>query len=125
MPTGLSIPVGVNKSGGARVETNESKQLRKMLILALSTGGDRNPFQQLGLDPKLIWSVNNVAFRGKAQRALNAILAKFSDRVELSPNQPIKFEKGDKEGEIVMSFEYVDKLTDKVEDFRSPFTRQG
>ena len=123
MPTGLQVPVGVNKSGGASIVTNESKQLRKMLILAFSEGGDKNPFQELGLDPGLIWSVNNVSFRGRATRALNVILAKFIDRVELSPNQPIRFEESENEGEIIMSFEYVDKLTDKVEDFRLPFTR--
>ena len=123
MPTGLKVPVGVNKSGGAAIETNESRQLRKMLILAFSEGGDQNPFQQLGIDPGLVWSVNNVGFRGRATRALNVILAKFIDRVELSPNQPIKFEQSENEGEVIMSFEYVDKLTDKVEDFRLPFSR--
>lgn len=122
MPTGLKIPVGVSQSGGAAIETDESKQLRKMLILALSEGGDRNPFQQLGIDPAVIFSVDNTAFRGKAQRALNIILARFSDRIELAPDAPIQFEQGD-EGEVIMSFSYVDKLTDKVEDFRTSFVR--
>jgi len=123
MPTGLAIPVGVNKSGGARIEANESKQLRKILILALSEGGDSNPFQQLGLIPGLIFSIDNSAFRGRAERTLKAILAKFSDRVELAPDEQIKFEKGTVEGEIIMSFKYVDKLINKVEEFRLKFTR--
>ena len=123
MPTGLKIPVGVDTSGGARVETNEPKQLRKMLILALSDGGDDNPFQQLGLDKGLIFSIDNPSFRGRAQRALNDILAKFADRVELAPDEPIKFEESGTEGEVIMSFQYVDLLTDKVEDFRKTFSR--
>lgn len=122
MPTGLKVPVRVSQSGGAAIETSEPEQLKKMLFLALSEGDDDNPFQLLGLPGNLIFQVQGSAFRGKAERALNNVLAKFADRISLRPDEPIKFEeKGD--GEIEMSFEYIDLLTDKVEDFRARFLR--
>lgn len=117
MPTGLKVPVRVDESGGAAIERDESKQLDKMLILAFSEGDDNNPFQNLGLDKTLIFSVQSAAFRGRAIRAIDLILAKFRDRVELAPDSPIKFEdKGN--GEVEVSFEYIDLFTDKVETFR-------
>lgn len=122
MPTGLKIPVRVSQSGGAAIERSEPEQLKKMLILALSEGDDDNPFQDLGIPGNLIFQVQGAGFRGKAERALNNVLAKFADRIRLRPDEPIKFEQLG-EGEIEMSFEYIDLLTDKVEDFRARFTR--
>lgn len=123
MATGLKIPVGVGRSGGAAIETDDVKQTKKILELALAEGGDDNAFQELGLDKTLVFSVNNPAFRGRAQRALDIILSKFTDRIRLAPDTPIKFEEGDEEGEVVMSFEYVDITTNKVEEFRKKFIR--
>jgi len=85
MPTGLKVPVRVNKAGGAAVETNESEQTKKMLALAFSEGDDDNPFQDLGLKANIIFSIKGPAFRGRAERAVNAILARFADRVSLPP----------------------------------------
>lgn len=123
MPTGLRVPVGVNKSGGANIETNEPEQVRKLLFLALSEGGDDNPFQALGLQGDLIFSIRNASFRGKAQRYIDRVLAKFADRVALAPDQPITFEDiGDAEVEV--SFSYIDLATNRVEEFRSKFAKQ-
>jgi len=124
MPTGLRVPVGVNKSGGANIESDESQQLKKMLFLALSEGDDDNAFQGLGIAKILIFSIRNAAFRGRAERSINAILAKFADRVALRPDMPLLFEEN-APGEVTLTFEYIDKLTDKVEEFRSTFTNKG
>jgi len=122
MPTGLRMPVGVSKSGGAAVETNESNQTTKMLFLAFSEGEDNNPFQNLGIGGDLIFSIRNAAFRGRAQRAVERVIQRFSDRIALSPSQPIRFTQT-VENEVEISFEYVDLLTNKVEEFRSKFNR--
>lgn len=122
MPTGLKVPVRVSQSGGAAIESNEGEQLKKMLFLALGEGDDLNAFQALGLQGNLIFQVQGAGFRGKAERALNNVLARFADRIRLRPDQPIRFEELGK-GEIEMSFEYIDLLTDKVEEFRARFTR--
>lgn len=122
MPTGLKIPVRVNKSGGAAIETNETKQTNKLLFQALAEGGDNNAFQDLGIKGKLIFSVMDAAFRGRALRAIEVILAKFAERIALKPDQPIRFEEL-KNGEIEVSFEYLDLLTNKPEEFKRKFTR--
>ena len=122
MPTGLRVPVGVNKSGGANIETDETEQTKKMLKLALSEGGDFNPFQDLGLKGDLVFSIRNAAFRGRAQKAIERVLAKFADRMRLAPGTAITFNQ-DIENEIEMSFEYVDLSTNKVEEFEMKFVR--
>lgn len=122
MPTGLKVPVGVNRSGGAAIESNEGEQLKKLLFLAFAEGGDTNAFQELGISKTLIFSVQGASFRGKALRAIEAVLSKFRDRVKLRPDSPITFEdKGD--GEIELSFEYIDKFTDRSEEFRTSFQK--
>lgn len=122
MPTGLRVPVGVNKAGGANIETDETEQTKKMLKLALSEGGDFNPFQDLGLKGDLVFSIRNAAFRGRAQKAIERVIAKFADRMRLAPGAAITFNQ-DVENEIEMSFEYVDLSTNKVEEFQMQFVR--
>lgn len=122
MPTGLRVPVGVGKSGGANIETNEAEQLKKLLFLALAEGGDDNPFQTLGLDPGLVFEIRGPAFLGRASQSIQRILAKFSDRVALDPNSPITMRR-DVEGEVEVSFSYVDLSTNKVEEFQAKFVR--
>jgi len=50
--TGLSIPMTVNKGGGAKIE-NSDAQLHKLILQALQEGDDDNPFQDLGIQPKI------------------------------------------------------------------------
>lgn len=122
MPTGLRIPVGVNKSGGASVETDEAAQNRKLLILALSEGEDNNPFQKLGGFRELIFQLKNAGVRARAESRLKQILGRYSDRIQLAPDKPIEFDFSG-EGEVVLQFSYVDLLTNTVEEFRQTFKR--
>jgi len=122
MATGLKIPVGVDKSGGARVETSVVDQKKKLLELAFSERGDDNPFQILGLDPGLIFSLKDAAFRGRAKLEVERILGNFQGLIELSPTDPIEFN-FDNEGEVELSFKYVDLEVDKVEEFKTSFTK--
>lgn len=122
MATGLKIPVGVNKSGGAAVETDPVRQKRKLLDLAFSLGDDDNPFQDLGLDRSLIFAVKDEAFEARAIVEVNRILAGFVDLIRISPDVPIEFER-ETEGEIELAFQYVDLEVDQVEDFTKKFTR--
>jgi len=122
MPTGLKIPVGVDKSGGAAIETNESAQTKKLLLLALSENDDDNPFQDVGIDEDLIFQVKSPGTRARAERKINRVLERFFDRIRLAPDTPIQF-KEDAEGEIEISFSYVDLLTNKTEEFQATFVR--
>lgn len=122
MPTGLRVPVGVNKSGGASVETDEASQNQKLILLALSEGQDNNPFQNLGGFRELVYQIKNPGVRARAESRLRQILARHSDRIELSPDLPIEFNT-DTEAEMELRFSYVDLLTNTVEEFRQTFKR--
>ena len=122
MATGLKIPVGVDKSGGAAIETNSQEQLKKLVILALSEGGDDNPFHDLGLAPNLIFQIKDSAFRAQAQREIERVLAQFPERVSMIPNEPITFEE-DVEGEVSVNFKYIELEKNTVEEFSTTFTR--
>jgi len=119
MPTGLKIPVRVDNQGRADVESNETKNTQKILNLAFSEGGDKNPFQSLGLDDRVIFSLKTPAFRGKALNAVNNILNKFPELVRLIEGT-VEFE-NKVEGEFTITFEYLDLLTQKVETFAQRF----
>ena len=123
MPTGLKIPVRVNEKGRAAVETNESANTLKILVLAFQEVGDDNPFLDLGIDKRIIFSVNNVGFQSKVIRVVTRTLARFSELVRLDENRPIKIEDGPEDGEVLLSFFYIDLLTSKSEEFRTQFTR--
>jgi len=116
MPTGLRIPVGVDKRGRANVETDQSKNTLKILTLAFSEADDDNAFQDLGLKVALIFSKKDASFRGKALRAIQLILNKFPELVKLDESEPIQF-KEDIEGEVEMSLVYIDLLTGRKVDF--------
>lgn len=121
MATGLKIPVGVNKSGGAAVETDVVKQKKKLLQLAFSVGGDKNPFQTLGIDPNLIFSIKDGFFQSKARSEVERIFDNFSEFVTLAADNPITFEDVT-EGEIEMTVKYVDLEVDEVQTFTQKFS---
>ena len=122
MPTGLRIPVGVDGKGRASVETDQSKNTLKNLKLAFSEGDDDNPFQDLGLKGAIIFSINNPAFRAKALRAIQQILDKYSELVELDESKPITFRQ-DEENEVIMEFTYIDLLTRETKPFSKKLGR--
>ena len=124
MATGLKIPVGVNKSGGAAVETDVVKQKKKLLELAFSVGGDKNPFQTLGIDGSLIFSIKDGFFQSKARDEVERIFSNFSELVALVPGNPITFE-DITEGEIEMNVKYVDLEVDEIQTFTQKFITQG
>lgn len=111
----MRLPVGVDKSGGAALE-DDPEHLNTILALALRPGDDDNPFQSLGLDAKIIMSVNDSAAQGLARNAIEKILRKFNDRLQLDPSGPITFNRT-QEGELECSFRYVNLDTNKVTDF--------
>ena len=121
MPLGLKIPVGVDFRGRAAVETNESKNTAKILSLAFQQGGDNNPFQQLGIDDRLIFGIKSAAFRGRAILAVRRILEKFPELVRVD-DSTISFDDS-VEGEFTLSFKYIDLLTNKEEEFNQGLKR--
>lgn len=121
MATGLKIPVGVDKSGGAAVEVSSSKQNKKILLLGLSEGGDNNPFQKLGIG-NLIFKIKDVATRAQVQREIEKVVNQLSDRIVLLPDEPITFNES-VEGELEVNIKYIDIETNRIEEFTRKFTR--
>lgn len=115
MAKGMSIPVGVDQSGGAKLE-DDPQHLNTILNFALQPGDDDNPFQSLGLDERIIFAVNDPAAQGLARNSVEKILRKFNDRLRLDQSQGISF-KQNGEGELECSFRYVNLDTGKVTDF--------
>lgn len=122
MPTGLRIPVGVDLSGGAAIETNSAAQNKKLLLLALSEGGDNNPFQNLGGFTELVFQIKEPSVRAKAEKRLRNIMLKFSDRMQLAQDSDIEFNMSES-NQVTVSFSYVDLLTNTVEEFQNTFLR--
>lgn len=123
MPTGLKMPVRVNEKGRAAVETNESSNTLKILVLAFQEGEDTNPFQDLGIDKRIIFSVNSVSFRSQVIRVVERVLNRFPDLVRLDESRPITIKEGTNDNEIILDFFYIDLLTSKSEEFRTPIGR--
>lgn len=121
MAKGLKIPVGVDQRGRAAVEKVESRNTAKILILAFSEGGDDNPFQSLGIDDRLIYGIKTSTFRGKALQAVNRILSKYSQLVRIVDGT-VEFDES-VEGEVQLSFKYIDLLTSREEEFITSFKR--
>lgn len=115
MAKGMAMPVGVNQSGGAALE-DDPEHLNTILTLALRPGEDDNPFQSLGLDGRIIFAVNDSAAQGLARNAIEKVLRKFNDRLQIDPQAPISFSRTE-EGELQCSFRYVNLDTGKVTDF--------
>ena len=128
MPKGLQIPLGVSKSGGAKIE-DESRQLDKLVVLALLEGGDDNPFQNLGLSPSILYRDNSDASKFDAQTEITQKLQGFKDRLKLSSAGVIIEEvlspEDANEYTTAVSFEYINLDTDDVRTFSSPFRLLG
>lgn len=119
MGKGLITPVGVNQGGGAALE-EDPLHLNTILRNALLGGGDDNPFQNLGLDLSIIFSVNNDSAKGVARSAVNKVLAKFRDRLRLVPNTQIEIRQVEG-GQVELSFQYINLDNNQAQDFQLTF----
>lgn len=117
MALGFGLPVGVSQSGGAKLE-EDPQHLATILHLALQPGQDDNPFQELGLSEAIIFSINDSSAQALARNSIERILSKFADRLTLDRSVPITFGRT-AEGQLEVSFRYIDLDTNKPEDFRT------
>lgn len=127
MTTGLSIPLQVNKGGGAKKDSGGS-QLHKLIILALQEGDDENPFQDLGISAKMVYRINDDASKFDIEEELTRALKPLAGRMKiLDPGIVLKpvYEERNKKEEMHVSFEYIDLETGKQEDFSEPTVSLG
>jgi len=128
MPRGLQVPLGVNKSGGAKIQ-DETTQLDKLVVLTLLEGGDDNPFQDLGLSPSILYRDNSDAAKFDAQTEIEQKLKSLESRMEITGDGVVIEEVVDPENQneytSVVSFEFVNLDTNDVREFASAFTALG
>ena len=115
MAIGLKMPVGVTSAGGAAL-LDEPDELRKLVILAISEGEDDNPFQQLGIDMRIIFAQNDPSAVALARSSITAILNKFDERLALDSSVPIQFNI-EENGELRVQFRYVNLDSNEPNDF--------
>lgn len=118
---GVSIPISVNVNGGIKKESN-SEQIKKLLSLALSEDDDDNPFQDLGLDSKLIYSVSSNIKNAEIKIRINKIIQRFNNRIKLVLVEPILIERFN-EGEIQITIKWYDTQSNKSDEFQQTFMR--
>ena len=127
MPKGLSVPLRVSKGGGAAKEKEEN-QLDKLVVLALQEGGDMNPYQNLGLKPKIIFRINDDGAKFDIADDIKRVLKSFDGRLQIGPNGiEITEDKNPQleEGEANVSFEYVNLDINDAREFAELLTKLG
>jgi len=124
---GISVPLRANKAGSVVNSTN-SQHVAGLLSVALNSGDSDNPFQQPGLNDKIIFELaDEVTFTRVADRIEEIFedfeeneLASLQDRQgNLKPYNP----KGSP-GEYGLRVYYIDLQTDKP-DALSVFAGAG
>ena len=117
MAKGLSLPVGVDSSGGARWVDGEEND-RKTIMLAISDCDNWNAFQQdLGISSRVVFGLNNENIRSQIKRRIDNIFRYFEnlDRYRLMKDT-IQWTQ-ENEGELVLTFQYQNLETDEVSYF--------
>ncbi len=119
---GLSVPVTVGKNGGAKLNS-KAAHFNQTLMLAFSEGGDKNSFQDLGIDSRVIFSIADDGGIARIKRRIEQIALKFSESISLDPDRPVTFEKtgNAQEGEVEMVVRYIDLATNEVGEFTNSF----
>ena len=125
---GLSVPVTVNKGGGAKKQGSDT-QLDKLIVLALQEGDDDNPFQDLGLSPNIIYRINDDISKYDVKEEIERVLTSFKGRMKLSAEgvqiNELRNTLQTVEGESHVSFEYMNLDTHSPREFQAPFTELG
>jgi len=114
MATGLSLPVSVNDLGRAVISSG-TDQLTKLLLIALQPCSSANPFQQLGLTERVIFSVNSPNIRAQLNREVSNIFATFQ-RDGRARLRNVSFEKDSTTQELKMFITWQDLETTRDRD---------
>lgn len=128
MIRGLSLPLRVNKGGGAAKEKEEN-QLDKLIVLAVQEGGDNNPFQNLGLSSSVIYRINDETSKFDIADEIKRVLKSFKGRIELGSNGVVVNAENNtpqtEEGVMNVSFEYMNLDIDDARFFEDLLTSLG
>jgi hypothetical protein len=122
MATGLKVPIGVNSIGGAALVNGDDNDI-KIIKLALTNDDNENAFQQnIGLGEEMIFDLNDPTTRPKIISKLRRIFDKFeaNNRFKLLYNT-IKWEESSDDGELSLTFKYLNIESDEIKEFDQKF----
>lgn len=121
MARGIRIPVGVNASGGTAMVEDDT-QHRQVLSVGLSSGDNRNAFQQEeNLGEQMIFGNDSPLFRASILRRLYEIFKDWEEqKLFRLMRETIEWSK--EPGELTLDFTYIDLESDQEKQFRKNFT---
>lgn len=121
------MPLRTSKGGGAKLDDG-GDQLSKLLRAALLEGEDDNPFQDLGLSPKMIYRINDDASKFDIKDEVERVLNQFRGRMKIVGEgivlKPLYSEETKAE-EMHVSFEYIDLDQGEAKEFSEPVKKLG
>jgi len=126
MAVGLSLPVGVTTSGGARLVSGKENDT-KIISLALGSGWSENAFQQdIALGQAMIFNLNDQSIRARIKGRLIQIFREFQNqnRYRLLVNT-LKWSEDSQNQELNLEFKYANLEDDEVQDYTVRFTASG
>ena len=106
---GLNVPVGTGVYGRTFLVSG-SEQLRKLMSLAFRDCDSENPFQDLGLDQSIIFSINDPLTWNRAKIDLQLIARSFHTHMEFD-EAAITLEADHEEGVLNGHFNYTERET--------------
>jgi hypothetical protein len=122
MVKGIRVPIGVDVYGGTAI-VEESEYKHQLIVLSLSSGDSANAFQQeISLGQDMIFGQDTQSLRSSVMQRLFTIFTEFErDKLFQLMKETIKWTPlGD--GQLELSFSYIDIETDTVLSFRKEYT---
>lgn len=123
MPTGLAMPVGVNRSGGARLSSGDEND-DKIIRLALGDDANENAFQQnIGVGGDMVFGIADELLQSSIMRRVFDVFKRFEAqrRYRLQPNT-ITWSRDSETQELILQFKYVALESDREQLFRENFS---
>lgn len=121
MATGLSLPLAAI-NGRAALETSDSKQLLKIIMIECGDCENVNPFNNdVGLDGGVVFQINDAALQALVRARIASVFATKNKqgRARLVDGYPI-FEQDSKAQDLICSVRYLDLETGDTQFFDMP-----
>jgi hypothetical protein len=123
VPTGIKIPVQVDRTGRTAMISGDDLN-RQLIAIALADDENENAFQQqIGLGEAMIFGGDTPTLRAQILRRLFTIFVDFEARkIFRLVKETIEWSKNVENGDLILSFYYIDLESDSPQFFKKAFT---
>jgi hypothetical protein len=119
---GLRIPVGVGHNGGAAIVDGDTNDV-KIIMASLGSGDNENAFQQeISLDQSMVFDTNDPILRAKIINKVKKIFAIFRNQNRFLLKEDTITWENTGDGELTLTFKYVNIESDEERPFLKTFT---